>query len=128
MYEPTLRVLVAQGWSVQCEYPCPGYAKNTTGDLRRIDFVAKRGDDFSIALELKWVRKRRVDLTRDVEKLAQYKQANDSSRVFVMLFGRKSVVSHMVDIDQGLVERGKPVIAEFGVTRFGCRNYELASA
>ena len=32
LYEPTLRILTARGFSVQCEVACPGYDKAGPGD------------------------------------------------------------------------------------------------
>src|SRR5947207_15933086 len=59
LYEPILRILTAREYAVRCEYACPGFERQTPGDKRRIDFVAKRGD-VHFALEVKWARSTRL--------------------------------------------------------------------
>lgn len=127
LYEPALRILTAQHWSVQCEYPCPGYEMHGAGDLKKLDFVCT-SEHGSIAIEMKWVRKTKPNVISDVEKLRRYIQATPGSRGFLFVFGRKSDIAHLDLSAPGIVESGKPLYAEFGVTRFGCRNYEVTTA
>src|SRR5881227_3605361 len=44
LYEPILRILMASGYSVSCEFPFPLVLqpKKKKGDHKRIDFVAKK--------------------------------------------------------------------------------------
>ena len=127
LYEPTLRILTARGWSVRCECPCPGYEKLGAGDFKKLDFVCT-GQHGNVAIEMKWARKAKLNVKSDVEKLQKYIQATQGSRGFLFIFGRKSDVEHLNLSAKGIVESGKPIYAEFGVTRFGCRNYEVAAA
>ncbi|MFO1435103.1 MAG: hypothetical protein U1F34_01540 [Gammaproteobacteria bacterium] len=125
LYEPTLRILTARGFSVECEVPCPGFPKQGAGDFKKLDFVAKaKGSHF--AIEMKWLRDAKVNVKPDLEKLQKYRQAYTGARAFLFLFGRKSHIENVVLGIRGLHEQGKPVFAEFGVTRYGCRNYECS--
>lgn len=124
LYEPTLRILIAQNWSVQCEVPCPGYDKQGPGDFKKLDFVASR-QNTSFAVEMKWARTSNLKVAADVEKLRKYREVHKSARGFLFVFGKKSVIDHLGPPSQGVTERGKRVYAEFGVTRYGCRNYEV---
>ena len=123
LYEPTLRILTARGFSVECEVPCPGFPKRGPGDFKKLDFVARK-DGSQLAIEMKWLRASKVNLKNDLEKLGKYCQMNAGARAFLILFGRKSHIEGITVRARGLREQGKPVYAEFGVTRYGCRNYE----
>jgi len=58
LYEPILRILMLCGYSVQCEFACPGIPKNVKGgDLKRVDFEAT-GKTVRFALEVKWREER----------------------------------------------------------------------
>ena len=67
-----------------------------------------------------------VNVKPDLEKLRKYREANSDSRAFLFLFGRKSHIENVALGIRGLHEQGKPVYAEFGVTRYGCKNYECS--
>jgi hypothetical protein len=69
LYEPILRVLTARGYAVQCEVPCPGIQQPTTGDRKKLDFVA-RGNGLIFAMEVKWARNSKPSLKQDLLKLA----------------------------------------------------------
>lgn len=124
LYEPTLRVLSAVGFSVKCEVACPGLERPGRGDKKRLDFVAS-AHGVQFALEMKWARNSRVGLKKDLQKLRSFKSTHPGGRAFLMVFGRKSHIEKLVLLDDGLREQGSPVYAEFGITRFGCRNYEV---
>src|SRR3989304_8668374 len=116
LYEPTLRILTAQGCSVQCEYPCPGYLRQGPGDVKKLDFVATC-NNHHFAIEMKWVRTRKPDIKSDVEKLSMYLRENNKARGFLCIFGKKSDIQDICITSQSLRDRGKSVYAEFGVTR-----------
>ncbi|HVK95008.1 MAG TPA: hypothetical protein VM571_09805 [Noviherbaspirillum sp.] len=123
LYEPTLRILTARGFSTQSEVECPGYQRNGRGDVKRLDFVArKNGNHF--ALEMKWLRNTRPRIDRDLEKLSRYAEANRGALGFLCAFGRKSMLSEWLP-PNGVRERGNGVYAEFGKTKFGCRTYQI---
>lgn len=128
LYEPILRILTARRYDVECEVACPGIQHSATGDKRRLDFVAK-GPTCSFALEVKWAASRRIDVDKDYLKLAAYRaaQAGNTNRAFLCVFGKKSDIMSIELRSSGtFAERGNPVVAEFGVTRFGCRIFEVS--
>lgn len=127
LYEPTLRILNAQGWDVKCEYPCPGYQKQGAGDYKKLDFVASKQFD-SFAIEMKWAKKSKINVDTDIEKLRKYLQANNQARGFLSVFGKKSDIEQLTLGAHKVRERGTPIFAEFGVTRYGCRNYEITAS
>jgi hypothetical protein len=124
LYEPALRILTARGWTVQCEFPCPGYTKQRAGASKRLDFVCT-GKDGNVAIEMKWKRASRMNVALDIEKLRKYIQATERARGFLFVFGRKSDIENLQISISGVFESGSPIYAEFGVTRFGCRNFEV---
>lgn len=126
LYEPTLRILTAQGWAVECEYPCPGYPKQGAGDYKKIDFVASKLST-SFAIEMKWAKKPKINVDKDIEKLLKYLQSDHKARGFLSVFGKKSDIEKLALGSQKVKERGDPIYAEFGVTRYGCRNYEITN-
>ncbi len=124
LYEPTLRILTARGFKVQCEFPCPGFTKNGPGDHKKIDFVAERNGE-RFAIEMKWARKTNLNVNGDVEKLQKYAEHNANSNSYLCVFGRKSHIEKLALNTGAFKERGSGVFAEFGVTKFGCRVFEL---
>lgn len=126
LYEPILRILMARGYSVNSEFPCPGLARKGSGrgDQKKIDFDAT-GHNCRFAIEVKWARNYRLDVGPDHEKLCAYNAQFKDSRSFLCVFGRRSYVESIVLRNGTFFERGKPVYADFGVTRYGCRMYEL---
>jgi hypothetical protein len=54
LYEPILRILMARGYTVECEYECPGIQHAAQGDRKRIDFRAM-GHGLELAIEVKWI-------------------------------------------------------------------------
>ena len=124
LYEPTLRILTARGFTVECEFPCPGFPKSGSGDAKRLDFVA-RNTSVEFAIEMKWIRAARLNAMNDLEKLRRYRGATAHARAFLFLFGRKSDIEKQPLTHPGLREQGAPVFADLGKTKYGCRNYEL---
>ena len=124
LYEPTLRILTACGFVAKSEVPCPGFAHKVAGDLKRLDFVAK-ANGAHFALEMKWARDANPKVERDIKKLQHFRAANARAAGFLCVFGRKSVLSCLSLRHPGLRERGDAVYAELGVTKFGCRMFEV---
>jgi hypothetical protein len=124
LYEPILRILTARGYAVQSEVPCPGIPQPKTGDKKKLDFVAcRRG--LTCAIEVKWAQSTKITIKSDLDKLSACLRAEPTWRAFLCVFGRKSVITGLI-LPPGLLrERGTPVIAELGKTRFGCRVYEM---
>ena len=127
LYEPILRILTARDYEVQCEVECPGVRQPPTGDKKRLDFVAT-GDVASFAMEVKWAKTSTPQIEHDIEKLEAYAKEKAPSRSFLCVFGTKSRIEKLNLKANGtrLQEQGKPIIAEFGRTRYGCRIFELA--
>lgn len=124
LYEPTLRILTARGFSVECEFPCPGFDRVGPGDVKKIDFVAT-GKGAPFAIEMKWARSYRLNIELDIEKLTRYKARTEGAQGFLCVFGRKSHLQNLKLQSASLNEQGAAVYAEFGVTRYGCRTYEV---
>lgn len=124
LYGPILRVLNARGYTVQCEVPCPGIPQSKCGDWKRLDFVARR-NGVTFAMEVKWAKKGKLNITQDITKLTSFREQNKTRRAFLCIFGTKSCIYSIKLTEGKLTERGKAVFAEFGRTRFGCRIYEL---
>lgn len=125
LYEPILRILTAQGYIVKCEEPCPGIRQPQRGDRKKLDFIASR-DSVVFAMEVKWARNSRPDIEKDLEKLTAYRQHEANSRAYLCIFGRRSHIVAIQTPKDKLTERGDPVYADFGTTKFGCRIYEIA--
>ncbi|MGP8093587.1 MAG: hypothetical protein ACLP72_09710 [Candidatus Sulfotelmatobacter sp.] len=124
LYEPILRILTARRYSVKCEVLCPGVPQPKKGDKRKLDFIA-RLQKLTCAIEVKWARKTRIMLDRDLEKLSACLSAEPKWRAFLFVFGRKSVITELI-LPQNLRQVGHTIIAEFEKTSFGCRVYEVA--
>jgi hypothetical protein len=124
LYEPILRILTARGYTAKCEVPCPGILQPLRGDRKKLDFTASK-DGITFAMEVKWARDAFPDIERDLEKLSAYRQHEKASHAFLCVFGRKSHIEEIRLPVSILKERGNPVFAEFGNTKFGCRIYEV---
>jgi hypothetical protein len=94
-----------------------------TGDLKKIDFDVT-GHGLRFAIEAKWAKRAPLDAKNDYEKLMAFHRAIPTSRSFFCVFGVKSVIQNMRLRNGTFTERGNPVFAEFGVTRYGCQMYE----
>lgn len=123
LYEPILRILTGCGYTVQCEVPCPGIQQPPQGDKKRLDFVASK-DTLTFAMEVKWIKKTKPNITQDMLKLNACRQEKQTWQTFLCFFGTKSCISNIKIPNAELKERGKVVIAEFGRTKFGCRIFE----
>lgn len=126
LYEPILRILSAQSYKVNCEVVCPGIQHQPRGDWKRLDFIAQKGE-IAFAMEVKWAKEKRINVTNDINKLRAYCSKNINSKGFLCVFGTKSKIEKISLIhNDNITERGKSIIAEFGRTKYGCRIYELA--
>lgn len=127
LYEPVLRILTARGYRVTCEYPCPGLERAGRGDKKKIDFRAvRRGCD--LAIEVKWARTARISIQEDFLKLQAFRKHFLGSTCCLCVFGRKSHIKNVDLKKDAFAEILRPVYAEFGRTRYGCRIYELATS
>lgn len=126
LYEPTLRILTARQFTVKCESPCPGFERRGAGDHKKIDFVVE-GNGSHFALEMKWARSKRLNVGSDIEKLKRFLDANHESQAFLCVFGRKSFLQEISLNPMNLSEHGAGVYAEFGITKYGCRVYEVTA-
>ncbi len=127
LYEPILRILMMRGFSVQCEYICPGIAKRgRRGDYKKLDFEANRRR-VRFAMEVKWPRdgKRVLDARKDHKKLVAFKRRYTSAQTFLCLFGRYDHLKRIEIVPNQFVEYLDPIYALFRRTQFGCRIFEL---
>jgi hypothetical protein len=123
LYEPILRILTARTYEARCEVPCPGIRELNKGDFRRIDFVAE-GHGLRLAIEVKWAKRRNLNVEKDLQKLAAFRAAVPGGRSFLCVFGPESQIRNMTLVPDSWKEVGKPVFADFGITRYGCRIFE----
>lgn len=126
LYEPILRILMSRGYSVQCEFECPGIRQPDRGDKKRLDFYAI-GHGLEMAIEVKWIKFSNTDFTRDLSKLRAVKSARPDSYAILCVFGRKSILQKLDITGLSLRERGKPIYADLRKTKFGCRIFQLQS-
>ncbi len=126
LYEPILRILTARGYTVNCEFPCPGLTRDGggRGDQKKIDF-AVTDHNSRFAIEVKWARSNRLDVKGDYAKLCSFRTCIKGSRSFLCIFGRKSHIQNIVLKNGSFSEVGKAVYADFRKTKYGCRMYEL---
>lgn len=124
LYEPILRILTARGYTVQCEVVCPGLEQPPTGDRKRIDLVADNGNA-RFAMEVKWAKQATVNVQNDYDKLTAFLESNVDAGGFLCVFGRKSHIEALTLLPLSFHEHARPVIAEFGKTRYGCRIFEV---
>ena len=120
LYEPILRILTARGYDVECEVACPGLPKNIPkGDFKRIDFVAK-GHGTQFAVEVKWAKKKNLDVTNDFDKLCWFQRCDRAASCLLLVFGKKSDLENIQLKPSRFTERGSAIYAEFRRTRYGC--------
>lgn len=124
LYEPILRILMAQQFHVECEVECPGIVHAPVGDRKRLDFVASN-DKIEFAIEVKWVKSPHSSIRGDTEKLRAYVDARPHSLGLLCMFGRQSQLDQF-KLPRGLFRRrGGPIVAELIKTKFACSIYEL---
>jgi hypothetical protein len=125
LYEPILRILTARGYTVKCEVECPEIEQPKKGDRKRLDFVAN-GHGVQFALEVKWAKSRKPDVSNDRAKLNAFKNAGRlaSDRAFWCVFGRRSHIEPL-ETPTSFTEPLPIVVAGFRKTRFGCRIFEM---
>lgn len=73
LYEPILRIGLAQGYAVTCEVAL-NKSKATAGDHPRIDFYFDRvgGKRTRFGIEVKWTKAKTTDVRKDVKKLKAF--------------------------------------------------------
>jgi hypothetical protein len=123
LYEPILRILTARGYTVRCEEPCPGITHKSSGDHKRLDFLAY-GHGVNVAMEVKWARSAHPNINEDIKKLTHIPKRKDWVAL-LCFFGRWSDVSQITLPPAMFRERGKAVIADLRLTKYACRIYEL---
>lgn len=123
LYEPTLRILSARRFVVECEVVCPGFKRPGAGDHKKIDFVAK-SNGAHFALEIKWARSTTPKVAPDIDKLQRFCSEHARAFGFLCIFGRKSFLTKLRLPRADLREQGTAVYAEFGITKYGCRIFE----
>lgn len=123
LYEPALRIFTARGFTVRCEVACPGLVRAGRGDQKKLDFVAE-GHGHHFAVEMKWARAIRCDISKDREKLVAFKAHTAGARAFLCVFGRDS---HLSKLGAGaeFAQFGRYVVADLTKTRYGCSVFEL---
>lgn len=127
LYEPILRILMARGYSVRCEFPCPGIPQPARGDRKKVDFEATKPSQ-RFALEVKWAKQQRLNVANDYRKLVAFKNADSTARSFLCVFGRKSHLHQVRLLNGSFTMRGEPIYADFRRTVYGCLIYELLVA
>jgi hypothetical protein len=126
LYEPILRILMARGYVVECEYECPGIRQPKKGDKKKIDFYAK-GHGLVLAIEVKWARSSKPGISKDIAKLKAVKRVQPDTFALLCIFGRKSHITAFAPKVLGFKERGEGRIADLGKTKFGCRFFEFGT-
>ena len=127
LYEPMLRILTARNYIVKCEYKCPRLPKEESGDYKRLDFAAE-GHGLRFAIEAKWAKQETVNAKNDYEKLMAFLDEFPHARSFMCVFGTRSSIENIKLTNGTFTEIGKPVFAEFAVTKYGCRVFEAQRA
>jgi hypothetical protein len=91
---------------------------------KRIDFVAK-SNGVHFALEIKWARNTAPKVELDIVKLQHFRSEHTRAFGYLCIFGRKSFLTKLRLPRADLREQGTAVYAEFGVTKYGCRIFEV---
>ena len=115
-YEPILRILIARGYVVECEYECPGIEHAAQGEKKRIDFHAT-GNSVDLAIEVKWAKSKKPNIGRDVEKLQAFLNAKPNSIPLLCVLGRKKHLENLQLSEANLKERGRFRCADLGKTK-----------
>ena len=127
LYEPTLRILTAQAYTVETERPCPGFPTKA-GDKKKIDFVVTgENPNVLFAMEMKWAKRRRIPkLKDDIEKLQKFREQYQEAECLLCVFGVMSVLKEL-NVPDGVTERRDAVYADMKRTRYGCRIFKLTA-
>ena len=119
LYEPLYRIATAQGFKVRAEVPVI-HGPRSPGDHKRIDFVLEKAGS-AIALEAKWIKDRKPDISKDVDKLRMYNNHIKPSKGYVLLFGKYTDIRHARPIYTGSQRgHGKVVHWDSGRTHYAC--------
>jgi len=125
LYEPILRILTAQGYKVESEVKCPNIEQPLDGgDYKKIDFEIQ-GHNLQFAMEVKWAKRRKLDIKGDYEKLAAYRLNSRYRRSFLCVFGVWSAIENLDLSNDNFKSHGELICVDFGRTKYGCRIYEL---
>ena len=124
LYEPILRVLMARGFTVRCEYVCPGIEHAVKGDKKRLDFFAT-GANVTFAMEVKWAKSNTINVEKDMKKLEAFCNATPDAMAFLCVFGRKTFIEALDMSKCSLKEKGKAVYADLRRTKYGCRIFQV---
>ena len=122
LYEPMLRILTAQGYSVECEF---ALENDAPGDHPRIDFVASHETHGKIAIEVKWKKDQNINVDNDCGKLITYSDRNADSHVFLCVFGTQGNIAGWDCNQPRFEEFGDPAYADMVQTKYGCRMFWL---
>jgi Holliday junction resolvase len=123
LYEPILRILMARGFNVECEYAHDGIKQGKNGDKKRIDFYAYK-ENKRMAIEVKWLKNAKLNIDNDKQKLVEIISSDNTITPLLCVFGRKKYLEPLI-VEESLKERGNAVFADLGKTRYGCRIFEL---
>ena len=124
LYEPMLRILATQRYTVECEYAPTAWRTGQRGDHKRIDFYATR-DALKFAIEVKWAKTANLNVKSDFLKLDAFHKLEPDSKSFLCVFGKMSNIQSIQLIGGNFKEARKPVYADLKKTKFGCRIYEI---
>lgn len=118
LYEPLLRIAIAQGYRPQCEVPVgktPG-----KGDHKRIDFRLESPQEI-VTIEVKWIKSRRPNISKDVDKLREH-SLKEPAYGYVLLFGPSGYFWKLNPRYTGkCVSRGRLVEWNAGKTRYSAQ-------
>ena len=123
LYEPILRILQAKGYRAHCEYAVT--EKHGSGDKQRIDFRVQKEADDSFGLEVKWAKKKTIDVGLDIEKLKIYNRELGTPG-YIIVFGHHTYISRLkFSKDQSFIKSGKLVHWDSGKTNYAACWYQI---
>lgn len=92
-----------------------------------MDFEVQ-GHGYHLAIEVKWVREPHVEVDNDVLKLSSFLANGAERRAFLCVFGVLSAIEELQLSSGQFNQVGELVYAEFGITKYGCRVFQLQPA
>jgi hypothetical protein len=139
LYEPILRVGMAQGYTVSAEVPVDrdeliallgreSHRETQVGDLPKIDFAFERGGErpAHFGLEVKWVRQHTVNVTKDIAKLHVFGREHNALG-YLLVFGHAGVVDELELRGARALNRQKHVLSwRTAGTAYAARWYRVA--